>query len=215
MNSTRRAFLVLTVFLLSGTRTRVLAAAYDDFLNAVKIGNAAETKRLLSRGMDPNTVDAAGQPALHLAAREGKLEVIQALAEARADLNRRNGHAETAIMLAALAGHADVAQYLISRDVQINHPGWTPLIYAASNGHRRIVEMLLDKHAYIDAAPENGITALMIAARGGHQDVVKVLLEEGADASLANDRGETAIDWAMVAKNTYIAALIQARIKKP
>ena len=168
------------------------AAAYDDFLNSVKSGNAAEVSQWLRRGMDADTVDPDGQTVLHLAARMGALEVVKTLVASKANIDKRNGHAETAIMLAAIGGHRPVVDFLLSRDAQINHPGWTPLLYAATNGHTGIVSILLENHAYIDSSPENGVTSLMMAARGGHLETVKLLLEEGADATLKNDRGETA-----------------------
>jgi hypothetical protein len=196
----------------AGSCTAV-AAAYDDFINAVRNGNGAEVAQWLRRGMDANSVDPTGMPVLLLAARSGQLEVVKALADARADLDRTNANRETAMMLAAIGGHHKVVEYLISREAQVNKPGWTALIYAATNGHRGIVELLLENHAYIDAAPPNGVTALMMAARGGHVDTVKLLLEEGADPTLKTDLGQTAVEWALMTKNTEIADLIRAKSK--
>jgi ankyrin repeat protein len=106
-----------------------------------------------------------------------------------------------------------VVEFLIAREARINHPGWTPLIYAATTGHTDIVGILLENHAYIDSAPDNGVTALMMAARGGHLETVKLLLEEGADPTLRNDLGQSAADWAMLSRNTDIAELISAKAK--
>ncbi len=117
-------------------------------------------------------------------------------------------------MLAALGGHRGVVEFLISVEAQVNQPGWTALLYAATNGHLEIVKTLVENHAYIDSSPDNGLTPLMMATRGGHLSVVKFLLEEGADASLKNDRGETALDWAQQTRNSDIAALISAKLKK-
>ena len=189
------------------------AAAYDDFLNAVKNGNVAETAQWLRRGIDPNTIDPSGMPVLHLAARGGFVDVVKALADARANLNLRNPARESAVMLAALVGHKSVVEFLLSRDAQVNHPGWTALVYAATNGHTAIVAILLDNHAYIDSAPANGMTALMMAARGGHVETVKLLLEEGADPTLKNDLGQSASEVARLAKNTDIAGMIEAKAK--
>jgi len=190
-----------------------VAAAYDDFINAVRNGNGADVVQWLRRGMDANSVDPTGVPVLLLAARGGQLDVVKALADARAGLDRTNANGETAMMLAAIGGHRSVVEYLISREAQVNKPGWTALIYAATNGHHGIVELLLENHAYIDAAPPNGVTALMMAARGGHLETVKLLLEEGADPTLKTDLGQTAVDWAMMSRNSDIAGLIRAKAK--
>ena len=210
----RRTVWSLIVMLWLGHGGSALAAAYDDFLNAVKNGNAHEVAQWLNRGLDANSVDPAGQTVLHLAARGGSLDVVKVLAGARANVDRRNANGETAIMLAALGGHRSVVEFLISMEAQINQPGWTALLYAATNGHLEIVKILVENHAYIDSSPYNGLTPLMMATRGGHLSVVKFLLEEGADASLKNDRGETALDWAQQTRNTDIAASIAAKLKK-
>lgn len=198
--------------LATGAVTAV-AAAYDDFINAVRNGNGGDVVQWLKRGMDANSVDPTGMPVLLVAARGGQVEVVKALADARADLDKTNANGETAMMLAAIGGHRTVVEFLITREAQVNKPGWTALIYAATNGHRGIVELLLENHAYIDSAPPNGVTALMMAARGGHLDTVKVLLEEGADPTLKTDLGQTAVDWALMTKNTEIADLIRAKAK--
>lgn len=210
----RRIVWSLTLMLWLGHGGAALAAAYDDFLNAVKNGNARDVAQWLNRGLDANSVDPAGQTVLHLAARAGSLDVVKVLAGARANVDRRNGNGETAIMLAALGGHRSVVEFLISMEAQVNQPGWTALLYAATNGHLDIVRILVENHAYIDSSPDSGLTSLMMAARGGHLSVVKFLLEEGADASLKNDRGETALDWAQQTRNTDIAASIAAKLKK-
>ena len=204
------AFACLLGFFLSSP---VLGAAYDDFLNAVKTGDSREVRQLLRRGVDANTTDAGGQTVLHIASRDGALEVAQVLVAAGANIDRRNKNGETPIMLAALGGHRSTVEFLLSKEAQINQPGWTALLYAATNGHAGIVRLLLENHAYIDSSPSNGLTSLMMATRGGHVDTVKLLLDEGADASLKNDLGETAYDWAIRGGNTIIAALIKAKLK--
>lgn len=210
----RRTIWSLALMLWLGHGGAALGAAYDDFLNAVKNGNAREVAQWLNRGVDANTVDPAGQTVLHLAARAGALDVVRVLVDTRANIDRRNANGETAIMLAALGGHRSVVEFLISKEAQINQPGWTALLYAATNGHLEIIKILIENHAYIDSSPDNGLTSLMMAARGGHMSVVRFLLEEGADASLKNDRGESALDWALQTRNTDIAALIAAKLKK-
>jgi ankyrin repeat protein len=99
-------------------------------------------------------------------------------------------------MLVCLKGNLKFSQLLIERQADINHPGWTPLHYAATNGNTKIVKMLLDESAYIDAESPNGTTPLMMAARYGSPEAVQLLINEGADIHLKNQLGLTALNFA-------------------
>jgi len=55
--------------------------------------------------------------------------------------------------------------------------GYTPLIWAAHNGHEKVVKILLDVQASPDKKDEEGETPPPHAARNGHDRVVKILLE--------------------------------------
>ena len=60
---------------------------------------------------------------------------------------------------------------------QAEHAGHTALIYAAKNGHDRVVGLLLGKCAIeVNAAEMWGSTALIWAVRNGHEKVVQQLL---------------------------------------
>ena len=115
-------------------------------------------------------------------------------------------------MLVCLKGNLKLAKLLVSRQADINHPGWTPLHYAATGGHVAIVQLLLDESAYIDAESPNGTTPLMMAARYGNPAVVKLLLEEGADLHLKNQIGLTALDFAKQGNQPGAVKVIEAAI---
>lgn len=208
----QRAMALAGVCVLALMSMPAAAAAYDDFISAVKAGNGPEVVSWLKRGMDPNTLDPTGQPVLHLAAREGVLAAVQALAIAEIDLNRRNAAGESAMMLGALQGHLAVVKFLVAKNAQVNHPGWTPLIYAATSGHNDIVKLLLENHAYIDAISSSGVTALMMAVRGGHRATVKLLIDEGADLTVKNDVGESALTWAERRQDAELSKLFRVRL---
>jgi len=82
--------------------------------------------------------------------------------------------------------------------------GTTPLMVAAKNGYKKIVELLLENGAEINAIEgielefgsgesKAGMTALIYAARGGHAEIVRLLLTKGADAGLTTSSGESAL----------------------
>lgn len=53
--------------------------------------------------------------------------------------------------------------------------GWTPLHFAAFNGHKDVVELLLASRADVNAKDNEGYTPLHWAAERGREDVVEFL----------------------------------------
>ncbi|MBP9640277.1 MAG: ankyrin repeat domain-containing protein, partial [Acidovorax sp.] len=80
--------------------------------------------------------------------------------------------------------------------------------------HTRILALLLENHAYIDAASPNGSTPLMMAAQYGTREALQLLLEEGADPALKNQLGLTATDFALRVDRREAADAIAAAIRR-
>ena len=59
--------------------------------------------------------------------------------------------------------------------------GRTALHWASRDGHERMVQMLLDAGADVNAGSEKGVSALQWASASGHQGVIQMLLDAGAD----------------------------------
>jgi uncharacterized protein len=206
---------VIYLIVLIGYSSIAYAGSYEDFFVAIKQDNPAAITALLQRGFDPNTVDPKGLPGLYLALREPSLKAAQALIDwPRTNVEVRTPQDESPLMMAALKGELEMARKLIGRDADVNKTGWTPLHYAATNGHVAIIELLLEHDAYIDAESPNGTTPLMMAAHYGSAAAVKVLLEAGADPALKNQLGLTAIDFANRAGRQEAAGMIAASVRK-
>ena len=173
------------------------AGSYEDFFQATQRDQVQVVSNLLSRGFDPNTVNVNAEPAIFDAWDHGALKVLESLIRhPSTKLNVKNSHGESLLMLVCLKGNLKFSQLLIERQADINHPGWTPLHYAATNGNTKIVKMLLDESAYIDAESPNGTTPLMMAARYGSPEAVQLLIKEGADIHLKNQLGLSALNFA-------------------
>lgn len=183
------------------------AGSYEDYFRALKIDNAGAVSELLARGFDPNTPDEKGQTGLHLAIRDASPKVAAVLlAHPAVRLDAPNANGETPLMLAALKGDLEAAQRLLDKGAAVNRPGWTPLHYAATGPEPRMVTLMLERGAQVDALSPNGSTALMMAARYGSDDSARLLLAKGASTSLRNQKDMNAADFARSVGRDALAA---------
>lgn len=184
-----------------------------DLFTAVVRDNGSTVARLLQKGVDPNVRDAKGQTPMVLALQQGNMNAFNALmASPRTNVEFRNSHDESPLMIAAIRGNHEAVVRLERQGAHVNKPKWTPLHYAASgtsDDQVRITDFLLEKHAFIDAQSPNGTTPLMIAAQYGTEGVVRLLIESDADPLMKNQLGMTAVDFAKRAGRDRLAAELQ------
>ena len=125
------------------------------------------------------------------------------------DVNAVNASGETPLMMAALRGDLDWARRLIERGAKVHQDGWSPLHYAATGPEPKIVVLLLDRGAPIDARSPNRSTPLMMAARYGAEANVDLLLARGADKRLRNDRDLDASEFAKLAGRDFLVSRLE------
>ena len=189
----------------------VKAGSYEDFFKAIELDQDNVVLDLLQRGFDPNSPSPQGQPALMLAMQKSSNKVAEVLMGWKTtNLSIKNPQRETPLMLAAITNQLDWTKKLIDKGADVNQPGWTPLHYAATKGNIEIMRLLIENHAYLDAASPNGTTPLMMAAHYGTPMATKLLLEEGADPRIKNQVGLTALAFARQANKPESVQYIEA-----
>jgi len=112
-------------------------------------------------------VPAAQEETLFKAATRGERQKVVQLLEEGIDVNAHDEkEGVTALILAAIAGHSDIVELLLSKGADINaqdRKGVTALMYAVSMNRKKVVEMLLNSGVDVTVKDNAGYTALMVA----------------------------------------------------
>ncbi|XP_055360038.1 ankyrin-3-like isoform X23 [Betta splendens] len=151
------------------------------YLRAARAGNLEKALDYLKNGVDINICNQNGLNALHLASKEGHVEVVAELIKQGANVDaatKQKGN--TALHIASLAGQTDVVKELVTHGANVNaqsQNGFTPLYMAAQENHLEVVQFLLDHGSSQSIATEDGFTPLAVALQQGHDQVVSLLLE--------------------------------------
>ncbi|OXA52679.1 integrin-linked protein kinase [Folsomia candida] len=74
--------------------------------------------------------------------------------------------------------------------------GFSALHWAAKYGQYKIVELLLQRGARVNAVNKGDDTPLHLAAAHGHHDVARLLLQQKAEVNSINEHGNTALHYA-------------------
>ena len=142
-----------------------------------------------------DAADTDGMTALHFAAQNGNLAVVQFLVEQGADIKAQDiVLSRSAIHLAAENGHLECIKYLAEKGVDLldrDIYGATALHYAARANKLDVMKYLVDKKMDYTAKDARGWTAMHYAANGGSIDVVKYLLAKGLNINELNRSGRT------------------------
>uniref|UniRef100_A0A1E1XQL3 Putative integrin-linked kinase n=1 Tax=Amblyomma sculptum TaxID=1581419 RepID=A0A1E1XQL3_AMBSC len=74
--------------------------------------------------------------------------------------------------------------------------GFSPLHWAAKEGHANIVDMLIVRGSRVNATNMGDDTALHLSAAHGHRDIVHMLLKRKMDVNAINEHGNTPLHYA-------------------
>ncbi|OAD01793.1 hypothetical protein MUCCIDRAFT_144012, partial [Mucor lusitanicus CBS 277.49] len=120
---------------------------------------------------------------LHVAAMNGKLDLLEICTKHGANVEATDAYGRTALHYATMNGFTDCVSFLLTRQTDIecrDHDGFSPLIYAIMNGHTPCVEILIQANANIEPRHEGDHIPLSLACHFGHTDIALMLYNQGA-----------------------------------
>jgi ankyrin repeat protein len=157
-----------------------------------------------------------GHVPLTMAARTNNVEIITALIDSGAEVNRGK-EGITPLMVAAYFGHLEAARALIEHGADVTRECKTPdrlkntispVLLAAERKHTAMVKLLWDAGA---PAKDKKPTLLLAAAESGDVKEIKRLLAEGADP---NAQDPLTKEWPLcAAANSGSPAAVEALLK--
>src|SRR5579859_1462627 len=172
---------------------------------AIAGGQAGLAEWLLARGAAAGPYSAQ---LLHLAARQGRLDLVELLVAHGADPRA----ADSGIFVSA--ADMDILRYLLEHGTSATRAGisrFPPLIFVARGDkgeNPQKAQLLLDWGAPVNEIGPRGRTALHYAAAAGHVALMRLLLAHGADVSLTDETGATALNLARARGRTAAVQLL-------
>jgi uncharacterized protein len=171
--------------------TALLSSAAGDarLADAAQQDDRAAVRDLLSQKVEVNRAQGDGMTALHWAASNDDLELVQLLLDAGANIKAETRlGAVTPLFMACKNGSASVIEALLKAGASASDPdahGTTPLMMAAAAGSADAVKVLLEHGADANAKEtSHEQTALMFAAAFNRDAAIRVLMAHGADAKI-------------------------------
>jgi hypothetical protein len=196
-------------------------AEQAEWMEAALNGSAADLKKLLDRGMKPDSKTAAGTTALMLAARDP--EKVKLLVERGADVNARAATGITPLMVAAqYNGNVEVVRLLLKKGAKANADkgvevryNASALFYAMMAGDAQMVRTLVDAGADINDRMKligRFTNSLMIyAVSAGSTAIVEYLISKGANPNEMDDDKISVLAWATISNRVDTVQALLAR----
>ena len=131
-----------------------------------------------------------------------------------ADLEKKDEHGRTPLLLAVYGGNSEKVKKLLAAGADYNARDdfkGSSLSYATQLGQTGIVQLLFQYKVDMEVVDEFGNTPLLLAASNGHKKIVEILLEKGANLMATNKAKLTAADLAQQSGYGNITDLLREK----
>lgn len=181
---------------------------------AACIGFRDAVRRLLDKGVDPNTEGGFYGSPLRAAAHCGHQMTCLLLLHRGARMEDVEVNGSAALWYAADGGHEGVVKALVQNGalIEAGGEGTGTAVYAtASNRHVGVVRYLLSAGSDVNSATRFGKTALRGAAMNGDLEMIELLVEKGAQIERGDEQGQTPLLRAAVSGKEEAVRLLLER----
>jgi len=209
-------------------------ATVGQLIWAASKGDQGAIHRLIVRGFDQGAGDYDKRTPLHLAAAEGRENVVQYFLDNGAEVNPKDRWDGTPLDDAYRHGHKKVVKLLETHggvrsnsaegenrfhDVGVDDAALSPdtdsdavveLIYAASEGHVYAIQRLVARGAELDRGDYDLRTPLHLAAAEGHEHVVQYFIDQGVELSPRDRWGGTPLGDARRHGHSRVTQLLES-----
>lgn len=203
----------------------------SDLIQAARTGdiNAVKTLTASSSWCNLNAVDSNGRTALHIACSFGRLEIMQLLVEAGANVDICSSSGQTPLHEACISGRYEILQEMLSEVADldmVDNNGLSAAHYCALNGEVTCLSLLCNQvidFSFVSITLEfplcyvilqgcdiclednQGQTGVHLAAMRNHPEIIQCLMERGMELDTADHKGKTPAHYA--AKYGNVACL--------
>ncbi|XP_071104740.1 ankyrin-3-like [Haliotis cracherodii] len=162
---------------------------------ATEKGHREIIELLVKKGSDLSLFDEDDNTILHLACKEGNVEIVKhILSQKIIDIESRGENENTPLMFAVQFGNMEVFSFLMKKGANISNldeDGGNILHFSCRRGNIEILNYILKRNLVdINSEMDDGMTPLLLTAKLGKKQLFQLLIERGAYEAKTHDSKE-------------------------
>jgi ankyrin repeat protein len=166
----------------------------------MKENNSIQTSQLSTRSNPEinSSVDRHGNTKLHVAAWQGRYNLVLSFLGQGADLEVKNNYGHTPLHAAAQNGHTQIVKALLAYNANVNardKAGNTPLQLAVSNGKLQVAKYLMNKSSNLAAKDQDSL--LLEAVKSQNIKLVQFIIDNHANLAVKDEGGNSLLQIAI------------------